>query len=107
MPKFTIQVPDGRKVTVQADSQEQAISGVQGFRGNQSAIQQVTDHLPKITDTVDTINQKVAYIRALVSDREDSIVGKPQAKAETAAVIPAEQVPAGYYQASDGLLYKK
>lgn len=31
MPKFTIQVPDGRKVTVQADSQEQAISGVQDW----------------------------------------------------------------------------
>lgn len=79
-----------------------AISGVQGFRGNQSAVQQVTEHLPKITDTVDTINQKIAYIRQLISDREDAAVGKPKVE-----VVPINQIPAGYYQASDGLFYPK
>lgn len=82
-----------------------AISGVQGFRGNQTAIQQVTDHLPKITDTVDTINSKVGFIKALISDREDAAVGAP--KQTTPQVVPASQIPTGYYQASDGLIYKK
>lgn len=53
-----------------------AISGVQGFRGNQTAVQQVTDHLPKITDTTDVINQKIDYIKQLISSREDAIVGQ-------------------------------
>lgn len=52
-----------------------AISGVQGFRGNQSAIQQVTEHLPSIYDTDAVVQQKVAYIRQLISDRENSILG--------------------------------
>lgn len=54
-----------------------AISGVQGFRGNQSAIQQVTDHLPSIYDTTAVVNQKVAYIKQLISDRENALVGNP------------------------------
>lgn len=55
-----------------------AISGVQGFRGNQSAIAQVQDHLPSIYDTTDVVNQKIDYIRQLISDREDAAVGKPK-----------------------------
>lgn len=81
-----------------------AISGIQGFRGNASAIQQVTDHLPKTTDTVDTINQKISYIQTLVNDRENAIVGKAPT---TKATVPSSQIPDGYYQASDGLIYKK
>ena len=53
-----------------------AISGIQGFRGNSSAIQQVTSHLPSIYDTTDVVNQKIDYINKLISDREDAIVGK-------------------------------
>lgn len=79
-----------------------AISGVQGFRGNQAAIQQVTDHLPKVTDTIDTINQKVSYIDQLISDREDAAVGK-------ASDTGADQVVNGvtYAKGPDGLYYPK
>lgn len=52
-----------------------ALSGVQGFRGNQTAIQQINDHLPKITDTQDVVNTKIAYLRQLMSDREDGLLG--------------------------------
>lgn len=84
-----------------------AISGVQGFRGNQAAIQQITDHLPKVTDTVDTVNQKIAYVKALISDREDAAVGENTKSQSDTQVIPPEQIPQGFYQASDGLLYPK
>lgn len=86
-----------------------AISGVQGFRGNQTAVQQVTDHLPKITDTTAVVNQKVDYINQLISDREDAALGQ-NSNAKTPAPQPLlapTAVPSGYYQASDGLLYKK
>jgi hypothetical protein len=54
------------------------ISGVQGFRGNQSAIQQVQDHLPKATDTADVVKGKIDFIRSLLDDRENALVGKPK-----------------------------
>lgn len=78
-----------------------AISGIQGFRGNATAIQQVTDHLPKITDTVDTINQKVAYIQQLINNRENAIVGTPQ--------NTQDQIVNGvtYTLGSDGLYHPK
>jgi hypothetical protein len=86
-----------------------AISGVQGFRGNQTAVQQVTDHLPKITDTQDVVNQKVDYINQLINDRENAALGT-SGNANAAAPQPLlapTQIPTGMYQASDGLLYKK
>lgn len=52
-----------------------AISGVQGFRGNQSAIQQIKDTLPKITDTQDTVQQKLQTVAQLIADRETALVG--------------------------------
>lgn len=52
-----------------------AISGVQGFRGNQTAIQQVTEHLPSIYDTDAVVQQKIGYIRQLMADREKGILG--------------------------------
>jgi hypothetical protein len=55
-----------------------AISGIQGFRGNASVVQQVTSHLPSIYDTQAVVQQKVAYIRQLISDRENGIVGAPK-----------------------------
>jgi hypothetical protein len=54
-----------------------AMSGVQGFRGNATVVKQVNDHLPTIYDTSAVAQQKVAYIRGLITDREDAIVGKP------------------------------
>lgn len=55
-----------------------AISGVQGFRGNQTAIQQVQDHLPKATDTAEVVKGKVDFIRKLLNDRENAITGTPK-----------------------------
>lgn len=60
-----------------------AISGVQGFRGNQTAIEQVNKHLPTIYDTQDVVTQKIAYVRQLISDRENAIVGKPSEKSSS------------------------
>lgn len=54
-----------------------AISGVQGFRGNATVIQQINDHLPTIYDTTDVANQKIDYLRKLMTDREDGLLGKP------------------------------
>lgn len=78
-----------------------AISGVQGFRGNATAVQQVTDHLPKITDTVDTINQKVNYINALISDRENAALGV----SDTADMVAPNGTT--YAKGTDGLYYPK
>ncbi len=60
-----------------------AISGVQGFRGNSSVVQQITDHLPSIYDTTDVVNTKVSYIRQLIADREDSILDQQGTNANT------------------------
>lgn len=53
-----------------------AISGSQGFRGGQASIAQITEHLPKVNDTQATVDQKISYLRQLISDREDAAVGK-------------------------------
>ncbi|MGH7872778.1 MAG: hypothetical protein ACREQO_11240 [Candidatus Binatia bacterium] len=53
-----------------------AISGVQGFRGNATVVQQINDHLPTIYDTQAVAQQKIDYIRQLISDREDGLLGK-------------------------------
>jgi hypothetical protein len=84
-----------------------AISGIQGFRGNASVVQQVTSHLPSIYDTNAVAQQKIAYIRTLISDRENAIVGGGTSKSSPQTVVPTSQIPAGYYQASDGKFYKK
>ena len=55
-----------------------AISGIQGFRGNASVVQQVTSHMPTIYDTKAVAQQKIDYIRSLISDRESSILGTKQ-----------------------------
>lgn len=52
-----------------------AISGVQGFRGNQSAIQQIKDALPKPTDTQDVAAQKLSLVAAQIQAREQAILG--------------------------------
>ncbi len=52
-----------------------AISGIQGFRGNTSAIQQVKDHLPTIYDTNDTVQTKIKYINDLINNRQSAILG--------------------------------
>lgn len=62
-----------------------AVSGVQGFRGNQTAIEQVQKHLPKATDTADLVKSKLELIKSFISDRENAIVGKPKADASSNA----------------------
>ena len=52
-----------------------AISGVQGFRGNATVVQQINDHLPSIYDTNAVAQQKLDYIRQLISDRENGLLG--------------------------------
>lgn len=52
-----------------------AVSGIQGFRGNSTVISQITAHLPSIYDTAAVANQKVEYIRALINDRENALLG--------------------------------
>jgi hypothetical protein len=80
------------------------ISGVQGFRGNQTAIQQISDHLPKITDTVDVVNQKIDYVNQLLNDRENAAVGKAQVK-DTGVDQTVNGVT--YSKGADGLYYPK
>lgn len=66
-----------------------AISGVQGFRGNASVVQQVTDHLPSIYDTNDVVQTKTNYIRQLISDRENAILGQAGTNAPSPTATPA------------------
>ena len=73
-----------------------AISGIQGFRGNQTAIQQVTDHLPSIYDTVDVVNQKIEYVRNLIQDREDGLLGKGQGNSPAASGSTGGSAGASY-----------
>lgn len=67
-----------------------AISGVQGFRGNQTAINQIKDSLPKITDTQDVAAQKLSYIAQQIADREAATVGSPGTRDVTNFVIRSE-----------------
>lgn len=67
-----------------------SISGVQGFRGNQAAIQQVKDALPKITDTQDTSAQKLQTVAQLIQDRESAILGTSGPTDYTSFVIRSE-----------------
>lgn len=76
-----------------------AISGVQGFRGNQTAIQQVTGHLPKVTDTTAVINQKISYLKTLISDRENAAVG-------TSKPSQSSQPSSGNTHSYNGVTYK-
>ena len=76
-----------------------AISGVQGFRGNQTAIQQVQDHLPKATDTTDVVKGKIEFIQKLMNDRENAIVGTPKS---SSTVAPTS----GQTQQYNGATYK-
>lgn len=64
-----------------------AISGVQGFRGNTSVVQQITDHLPTIYDTNDVAQQKISYIRNLIDDRENAILGKTGSNTEASVIL--------------------
>jgi len=65
-----------------------AISGVQGFRGNQSAIQQVTEHLPSIYDSAPVVKQKIDYVNQLINDRKNAILGTKSSGGTTVMTGP-------------------
>jgi len=52
-----------------------AISGLQGFRGNQTIIKEINNNLPSPTDTADVVNTKLNILRQLINDRENALVG--------------------------------
>lgn len=56
-----------------------AMSGVQGFRGGASIVQQVKDTFPSITDTQSYADAKINNLQKLISDRETALVGNPSA----------------------------
>lgn len=76
-----------------------ALSGVQGFRGNQTTINKITEHLPKITDTKDVVNTKINYVRELISDREDALVGKNKTgTSHNGITLPGDKSAGSSYQ---------
>ncbi len=52
-----------------------SISGVQGFRGNQGAIDQIRENLPTIYDTQEVAAQKIQNVKALIQNRENALLG--------------------------------
>jgi hypothetical protein len=82
-----------------------AISGVQGFRGNASVVQQITDHLPSIYDTNAVVQTKTDYIRQLISDRENAILGQAGTNAPAAQAQTYTLNGKTYVRGSDGLYY--
>lgn len=56
-----------------------AMSGVQGFRGGASIVQQVKDTFPSATDTTAVADAKINTLKSLITDRETALVGKPSA----------------------------
>jgi hypothetical protein len=62
-----------------------AISGVQGFRGNSSILQQIKENLPSIYDTTDTATQKLSIVRQLIQNRENAIVTPPSTSSSSSS----------------------
>lgn len=90
--KFLQTNPDSAAIDTFQDSGLdilKAISGIQGFRGGSSVIQQVKDTLPQITDTKAVVDQKVANIKNLITNRESVLVGQPSAS--DALLLKAKQ----------------
>lgn len=56
-----------------------AMSGVQGFRGGASMVQQVKDTFPSITDTKVYADGKINNLQKLIDDRQTALVGNPSA----------------------------
>lgn len=56
-----------------------ALSGVQGFRGGASMVQQVKDTFPSITNTTAYNNAKIDNLQKLIDDRQTALVGNPSA----------------------------
>lgn len=68
-----------------------AISGVQGFRGNATAVQQIKDALPQPGDTQDVAAQKLQLVAAQIQAREQSIIGAGGPNDYTQFTIRSEQ----------------
>lgn len=56
-----------------------AMSGVQGFRGGASIVDQVKTTFPQNTDTQAVVDAKIGNLEKLIGDRETALVGKPSA----------------------------
>lgn len=56
-----------------------AMSGVQGFRGGASIVDQVKSTFPQNTDTQVLVDSKLANISKFLGDRETALVGTPSA----------------------------
>ena len=52
-----------------------ALSGVQGFRGNATVVAQINAHLPTVYDSTAVAKQKIDYLRQLIADRENGLLG--------------------------------
>lgn len=92
----------------------QALAGGQGsgLRINQAEIDAaLKNDLPVITgvgaDNLQSAQQKIANLNSQLDSWTKQILGGGNQAPTNSAVIPTAQIPAGYYQASDGLLYKK
>ncbi len=53
-----------------------AMSGTQGFRGNQTFLNQIRESMPMITDTLSTANRKLGVVRGLINDRLRALLPK-------------------------------
>lgn len=68
-----------------------AISGVQGFRGNATAVAQIKEALPQPGDTQDVAAQKLQLVAAQIQSREQSIIGTGGPNDYTQFTIRSEQ----------------
>ncbi len=94
----------------------QALAGGQGsgLRINQAEIDSaLKNDLPVITgpnaDTPDSASKKIGNLESQLNTWSKQLLGggNQQSQNTQQSVIPSTQIPEGYYQASDGLLYKK
>ena len=53
---------------------------------SQAVIQQIRDGLPTIYDTQAVASQKLQNVRALISNREEAIIGKPTSTSTSSTV---------------------
>jgi hypothetical protein len=83
-----------------------AMQGVQGSRMSQAAVANINKELPTIYDTQATVSQKVSNLQALLSDRENAILGQPGSNAAAAAANATYELNGQTYaQGPDGLYY--
>lgn len=83
-----------------------------GLRINAAEIDAATKNdIPNIGDTLAVGKAKMDVLRSQLDSWEQTLLGSKdrsaQAPSSTPTLLPPAQIPSGYYQASDGLLYQK